>query len=199
MVLYFFLVFKQRHLFNTHANRYCLPDMINPSVLTQIELLIAQPCSGKTCLLCPKSQSHRSMDGNHYLTYGINNQNKWDMVVDKTKYTIDATAITKYVGLPVRNVDKLLMFLNSTIGKPMNLLGYLNHIYNINGIKRNDPNAINAAKFYGAEAMSIALEWQGYGRFLSFEPGQMTLKQLFADCFKIPGCYVLYHSPSNML
>lgn len=197
---YFYIAFKFVRLFSSQTARRCLPDCLNPVSIVQIKCIISQPCIGKECVHCQKSLSKRTDDGLHWLSWYADYSSNWQLFVDEKNPIVNDNIYFRYVAIPLKNLKKLTQFLNSTIGKPLNLLGLLNsRFFMISGVAKNDYNAQAAKSFYCAEAFAIVLEWQGYGKFLKYNPGQMTPEQLRLDCLSIYGSHETKNHPNSLI
>ena len=199
MPFYFYLAFKTSYVFNPKTFWSWMPRSLNPHTIVHVELIISQPCKGKGCDLCAKSKSQATRDKKHWLSWFVSIKDNWQLVVDERKHVFNKAFSYKYVAIPLKNEEKLLVFMNSLIGKNMNVLGLINNRFLMfSGIRKNDPKAHLAQKYYCSEAIAVALEYQGYERFLTKNPGSTSPEQLFQDCQKIPISSVQNHHPNNM-
>lgn len=169
--------------------------VLNQETWTHVELLVCELCGGSACLYCPSSLS-KACKGKHWLSYFISLKTDWLRHVDNPKFVDDRTGAWTYVCVPMRNNFQLRMFLDTQLGKPMNMWGYaMIFLGTQSGCTKTTEAASQQPSWFCSELFAAALRNQGYTRQLDVDPCTVKPADLRALALSIPHAYETHRYP----
>lgn len=205
-----YLAFKEGPLFQRMGLDQVLPQQLNPIGTLHVELLYSVPCAapaaslGQSCELCKRSLS-RTVHCRHWLSWWVAQGCEWGELVDDMSHRDSRNSASwRFVGIPVRDKQRLLDFMRSLVGCQFNMESLFQLVsgwrlpFQQRGASREFVRMPDRRKdkFFCAEGLTLALFDQQYRAEFNADPCDMSPGELYKMAMRVPGALELFSHPA---